>query len=69
MTFIRACRLPARAGRPVLVPGGLACAAAARGFPLSPAPIRLPSAFGFPLTTALSPAPTLLIEPPSASAL
>ena len=42
MAYLFTCRAPARSGRVSLVPRGLACAAAARRFPLTARPLLLP---------------------------
>jgi len=47
MALIHTCRAAARTGRVRFVPGGLACAAAARQLLFSPTPLRISSTLKF----------------------
>ena len=47
MTLIHTCRSAARSGRARFVPGGLACAAAARQLLFSPTPLNVSSTLKF----------------------
>lgn len=62
MALIHTCRSAARQGRARFVPGGLACAAAARQLLLSPTPLQVSSTLkfapGFSHKSALRLAPT-----------